>query len=204
MTSDVRRQRVGLNALRICAVLVGAVLSIACSRQVNAADPTTVAKWQLIQGPTYSGSIYWPSREEAPWMARSLESRAFWIPSADVIAELESSLPDALENGSHHPGLVDEDSRHSQMRAAFVSEELGKIIAYLGQYERQYIGLILSDGTRLILVNCFLQHDQDAGNPGRVLQSRWVEVDDGGFNYWRIRYDPERKVFLGFDSNGYA
>jgi hypothetical protein len=104
-----------------------------------------------------------------------------WTPSSDDVRRLESGLADALI-------------------AAGARTEIHE---RLGEYRRQYLGVIV-EGRRRILVNAFRGTAADGRDRHPDWRHRFVFVLDGGHDYWRILFDVESGDFVGFEQNGYA
>lgn len=128
----------------------------------------------------------------------------YWTPTRDMVESLEARLRSALEHAREVPESLDRLCKGHPQRAAYVSREIGGILARLGEYRRQYIGVVLVGGRRRILVNCFPGSGTDSDDSYGYWKAQWVLVDDGGNWYWRIQYDAERNEFAEFDSNGNA
>jgi len=69
-------------------------------------------------------------------------------------------------------------------------------------YRVQFVGII-RDGRKVIWCNFF-----PVAGKGKDEFQNWrkerIVVDDGGFFYWQIEYDPEADKCSRFYSNGYA
>jgi hypothetical protein len=78
-----------------------------------------------------------------------------------------------------------------------MKEEIGKILAQWDQYACQVVG-ITRDGKKLVHFNFFPK--DEFGDWRR----HYIEVNDGGADFWRIEYDCKTTSFLNFVSNGYA
>ena len=80
--------------------------------------------------------------------------------------------------------------------------EIRKILANSRNYRVQFIGIV-RNGRKIIWCNFF-----PTAVSGKDEFQDWrkerVVVDDGGFFYWQIEYDPEADKCLRFYSNGYA
>ena len=164
----------------------------------------SAADLPLLHGASYVGVIIPAEMAEGAAKSLGIRVEGYWTPDSDVVSKLESRLRDALERGQASPGAIDPFSKDSQERGAFVTREIGKILEHFGEYRRQYVGIILPEGARRILVNSFPSPE----NVPPDFHARWrqklVAVDDGGFWYWRIQYDVKTEKYLDFDSNGYA
>ena len=107
---------------------------------------------------------------------------ALWRPSAEQIAALETDL-------SWFAASVDSLNEHGYWNDH----------PALAKYHRQYLGIQVLGGPRIIFVNAFLEdHSPDPQNWRR----RMVCVDDGGTGYWHVQYDPVDRRFRRFGFNG--
>lgn len=112
----------------------------------------------------------------------------YWTPSTSDIETLESHLRAFLDV------IVAEDDVGKYQRTATYN-----VIRNLEKYRRQYVGFI-EDGSRQILVNALL--GPPTGLPIEDWDRRYVYVADGGFSYWRVVYDMDRRRFHAFYVNG--
>ena len=132
------------------------------------------------------------------------EVAGYWTPAPAVIEALEAHIRAALEHWRDVPADVSPHFDLPPRGDAFLSRELTGILRRLGQYHRQYLGVIAADGRRLVIVNCLPSSLTGAKRVHHSWEQQWVSVDDGGNSYWSVQYDAESRDFFGFDSNGYA
>jgi len=128
-----------------------------------------------------------------------IPAEGYWTPTPRDIERAEACIIRFLKDSqvvqSANEGAVEAGVRPSVP----ANPEIPKIAAHLHAYGRQYVGLIQS-GDRRVLCNLFpkpLAEDKS-------WRSHIVVVDDGGFWYWRIVYDPRDDTCNQFSSNGYA
>jgi hypothetical protein len=150
----------------------------------------------VLTGPGFTGVVF-PAAQARSERVDQPEARDYWTPSTADVAEMESRLPSALA------GQRDADDRlQGRSRGArrdlhvFRSHHIGEILDHLAAYRRQYVGIVVQ-GKKRLFVNCF------RGDP--LQHASWrqqlVDVDDGGFYYWRIQYQVDRQRFLEIDIN---
>jgi len=111
-----------------------------------------------------------------------------WTPTADQAQKALASMHSFLSK----PATTNE----YQLR------EIKKILANSRNYRVQFVGMI-RDGRKIIWCNFF-----PAAGEGKDEFQDWrkerVEVEDGGFYYWKIEYDPATGECSKFYPNGYA
>ncbi|MEI8064505.1 MAG: hypothetical protein WCH84_10640 [Verrucomicrobiota bacterium] len=78
--------------------------------------------------------------------------------------------------------------------------EIKKILAHTKDYRVQFKG-VLFDGRKLVFCNFF---PVDRGEGFNYWKEHEVAVDDGGFAFWQIYFDPKTGECLKFMSNGDA
>lgn len=149
----------------------------------EAAVPTTAGgEWVLL--PSSSGSYCLPRG--------FLGAHEVWRPDSIQLAQLEHDLERALPAIEATPWKYFESYRgHAPP---------------LLTYRRQYIGVRRLGEVPVIFVNAFLPNEWH-DRPGPY-QRRWrrdlVCVDDGGWGYWHLEYDPAGRRVRGFAFNGSA
>jgi hypothetical protein len=79
-----------------------------------------------------------------------------------------------------------------------------EILAHYSEYRRQYIGIVVTGGARRVLINSFPEARNGARDEFPNWLETWVDVDDGGTDFWRIEYDLGTTAFVGFDVNASA
>jgi len=111
-----------------------------------------------------------------------------WTPTADQAQKALASIQSFLAK----PATTNE----------YRLREIKKILANSRNYRVQFIGII-RDGRKIIWCNFF-----PAAGEGKDEFRDWrkerVVVDDGGFYYWQIEYDPATDKCSRFYPNGYA
>jgi len=191
--------------LRLVRMRAGFVL-VACASFLGASDAFKIESGEpfvLVHGETYLGAIVPEGRDSSKLRFLQISSSGYWTPTPESVAKLEDKLKSALERGQQKPEMLVQPGKHSAKELAYVAGEIGSVLENLPSFRRQYVGLIMKDGTRRILVNAFPGAEKE-----RERFPYWrqgiVWVDDGGFWYWRIQYDLETGTFSHFDSNGYG
>jgi hypothetical protein len=125
---------------------------------------------------------------------RRKDAESYWVPAEDDVAELEASLGDALK-----ARLAEANKEPpSPQRDADIAA-LTHIVKHLGAYLRQYAGMVVNGGRR-VLVNAFPADTY-------CYRDELVVVKDGGPWFWAIQYDVNLHQFLHWelwsrDTNG--
>lgn len=131
----------------------------------------------------------------------------YWTPTPDVIESIELALRGSLEG---ERSKFREMARASGVEEANVEWAVGavsavdEILAHYSEYRRQYIGIVVTGGARRVLINNFPEVRKGARDDFPNWLESWVDVDDGGAEFWRIEYDVGTKTFVGFDVNASA
>jgi len=153
----------------------------------------------VMTGRGFSGVIF-PAAQARSDRIDQPEARDYWTPSPTDVAEMESRLRSALLRQRDADDRLQGRSKGAARDVhTFRSHHIGQILEHLAAYRRQYVGIVVQ-GEKRFLVNCF---------PGDPLQhpswrQQFVDVDDGGVDYWRIQYQIDRKRFLEVDINSDA
>ncbi len=133
-----------------------------------------------------SAATFFPTctRSQIPIVLR------YWQPSAEDIRQLEADLPAYL------PHWASTSPRYRESR--------GRL---LRTYYRQYFGLVMLDGTRVIFVNAV--HPlalQGSARDGQAPDWRLspIQVCDGAMGFWNVEYDPIGRRFRAFGFDGSA
>jgi hypothetical protein len=117
---------------------------------------------------------------------RRTDGEDYWVPSEDDVAELESSLKDAIK--ARLAGANQEPP--SAERDADVAA-LTQIQMHLGEYVRQYAGVVVN-GNRRVLLNAFPEDTY-------CYRDQLVVIRDGGAWFWTIQYDVKLHQFLHWE-----
>jgi hypothetical protein len=125
---------------------------------------------------------------EIPLPNRVILKSGSWTPTADQAQKALASIQSFLSK----PAVTNE----YQLR------EIKKILANSKNYRVQFIGMI-RDGRKIIWCN-FFPTAGDGKDEFQYWRKERVQVEDGGFYYWKIEYDPATDECLRFYSNGYA
>jgi hypothetical protein len=131
----------------------------------------------------------------------------YWEPTSDLINSIELNLRRALEDErlkfremARAPGADEASVEWAVGAGSAVDEILGR---YSG-YRRQYLGIVVAGGARRVLISSFPEAGKGAPDEFPNWLQTWVDVDDGGPEFWRIEYDAGSGTFLGFDVNASA
>lgn len=81
----------------------------------------------------------------------------------------------------------------------YLMGEIAQIHKNIRHYKVQFIG-IRRHGIKTILCNFFPEDMTDAAD----WRDRQIVVNDGGFWFWQVEYDPSKDKIVMFVSNGYA
>jgi hypothetical protein len=176
------------------------LLAIACGPKFSVC-PKEVPSAITVHHADYLGAIMSADAAlEASFLFGSDVDGVFVLSSADV-ETLESRLPTVLEEASRDPARV--ATVRSTGHRQFLSAEIDSISKRLGEYRRQYFG-VLKGERRFIYANFFPLPNSDSHDSFEDWRVSIVSVDDGGNNYWHIWFDIDSGQFSGFESNGYA
>ena len=170
-----------------------------------AATPVVVEPLRVVEGSGYIGAIFPASRgSEAGiprWPGETIEG--YWTPTSEEIAGIEAALGPAMNAAANDPTSVLGPRRNAQQNRDWAQRQIGSIVQNLDRYGRQYVGIRIN-GSKRIFISCFHLTRNGPREEPAYWRTGFVVVNDGGFWYWRIQYDVEKKRFLEFDSNGYA
>jgi hypothetical protein len=150
----------------------------------------------VLTGRGFTGVIF-PAAQARSEGIDQPEARDYWTPSPADVAEMESRLRSALVRQRDADDRLQGRSTGARRDLhVFRSHHIGQILEHLAAYRRQYVGTVVQ-GEKRLFVNCF------RGDPQQhpAWRQRLVDVDDGGFYYWRIQYQVDRKRFLEVDIN---
>ncbi len=169
---------------------------------VQPAPQPTPPELPVIQGASYTGVIF--SEEMAGLAVKSLGLKVsrVWTPTSEDVVRVESRLQPALEAARDAPQTLDAYSATSPERRAWMSRTIPKILEGLSEYRRQYIGIVASDRTRRILLNCFPGPTKDPDDFYAGWRQGLVLGTDGWYRYWRIQYNLDTDRFIELDPNG--
>lgn len=117
---------------------------------------------------------------------RRKDAESYWVPAEDDVAELEAALGDALKARLAEANKEPPSRQRDDDIAA-----LTHIVAHLGEYLRQYAGMVVNGGRR-VLVNAFPADTY-------CYRDELVVVKDGGPWFWTIQYDVKLHQFLHWE-----
>jgi hypothetical protein len=130
-----------------------------------------------------------------------LGADGYWTPTAAEAFAAENCMLETLLLAAWRPDEALGEVQAPDHRR-FQVEELAKIVAHLDQYALQFAGVIVG-GERRVLINAYTVDAFD-GELSRRAHSDWIQVHDGGYEFWTIQYDPALDRCVDFASNGYA
>ncbi len=139
----------------------------------------------LIETPEYTGVIFSENRASEFSFLFDKASTEFWEPSIDHISRTEECIRQHLVSVQQDPD-------------SYQNEHAAYILENLGEYRRQYVGVVV-DGEKRIWCNAFFfdnsfpdwEHDP-------------VYVLDGGNHFWQIEYDLLMDDCINFSVHGEA
>jgi hypothetical protein len=152
---------------------------VPAAAQLDSADGALLPSDQAI-------ALAHPCSREAPPIVRRV-----WVPTSGDIQRLEADLSGLLhtieDTLTRMPGIPP---------------------LQLNTYRRQYAGLELVTGERIVYTNAFhpaeLRLFAEVGRDSADWR-RWpVQVCDGWRGFWGVEYDPAKRRFRGFSFNGIA
>lgn len=85
----------------------------------------------------------------------------------------------------------------------WTKSEIKKIREHTKKYRVQFMGVV-REGRRVIWCNFFPAPRKDEKDHFQEWKQQEIMVDDGGFWFWQIDYDPSTGKCSKFTSNGYA
>ncbi len=130
----------------------------------------------------------------------SIKAGQSWVVDRESIA---SQVLDTCSRDSpgRHPGLVTgywAPVRSDIEQLESHQDQLQPTITDPAGFDRQYVGITLSDGRRLIYVNAFRLPDSADLDPAKTA----VRACDGGASFWGALYDPTSGRFSDVAVNG--
>jgi hypothetical protein len=118
--------------------------------------------------------------------------RGYWTPDVDVIAKAQKALL---------PFLMDQVGKARERKQS--TKPLKRLIRNLKNRRCQCVGIIIGDKRRLHL-NFF----PPAPKRGHDAHARWrehyLDVQDGGADFWRVDFDISTESFVNLIINGEA
>jgi hypothetical protein len=166
---------------------------------VTAAERLLPPPLPVLTGRGFTGVVF-PAAQARSERIDQPEARDYWTPSPADVAEMESRLRSALVRQRDADDRLQGRSKGARRDVhVFRSHHIGQILEHLAAYRRQYVGIVVQ-GEKRLFVNCFRGDPQQHASWRQQL----VDVDDGGFYYWRIQYQVDRKRFLEVDINSDA
>jgi len=169
---------------RLIAATIVALSLIAC----NGPDKPALEMGRentLVEAPEYTGVIISKNGASEFRYLFDEASTEFWEPSIDDISRAETCIRQFLVSAQHDPKL-----------AAYQKENAAFILKNLGEYRRQYVGIVV-DGEKRIWCNSFSSDDSYP-----EWQQHPVYVLDGGRSYWQIEYIPLEDECVNFHVHG--
>jgi hypothetical protein len=131
---------------------------------------------------------------------------------AGVEVEIPSTNQVVLKSGAWTPSpeqpqkaLVSIQSffNHPDTTNGWKNTEMNRIRANMKNYRVQFVGVV-RHGKKVIWCNFFPAVNSGGKDEFQDWRRNEVSVDDGGFWFWQIYYDPNTDKCSEFASNGYA
>jgi hypothetical protein len=123
-----------------------------------------------------------------PARNRAVLQSGDWTPTRMETQKALRSIQSFLENASPaHPKKSD----------------IAEILANSKRYRVQFIGVV-RNGKKIIFCNFFRAPRRGEEDDDPEWKREKVVVEDGGFWYWRINYEPSEDKASDFACNGYA
>ena len=179
-------------------------------------------KAQLVRGHNFEGVICTPSiirEHNASYLPYGVD--AMWTPSKDLILQAEAALPAAVSKLIKPKSLRANYPKYSSSKNGtnlnfgttppdLISGQesdidfLYEIRSYLSKFKRQYIGYTIK-GKKVLLMS-FFPGPNSFSDPSYLgdWKYHWVAVLDGGWNFWRVIFNPATGQFSDWQCNGDA
>lgn len=183
------------------------------AQPIRASAPTapSACKTLLVAEPSVQGVLFGAEcgRTVSTRLVRGTRDAVtgYFQPTLETIHAIEMNLRGALERErekfrelAHAPGAT-EDSVEIAVESLTDVED---ILERYSTYRRQYLGIIVAGGARRVVVSSFPGPSKGVPDQFSDWERDWVDVEDGGTEFWRIEYDVATATFLGFDVNGSA
>jgi hypothetical protein len=126
---------------------------------------------------------------DIPKANRAILTSGRWTPSADETQKALVATQAYLEKP---------DSFYEYQKL-----EIKKILKHTKEYRVQFVG-VERDGKKYIWCNFFPVPRKGQEDTFKDWKRQEVMMEDGGFRYWQIEYDPKTGKCHKFSSNGYA
>ncbi len=139
----------------------------------------------LIESPEYTGVVFSENRASEFSFLFDRASTEFWEPSINDVSRAEKCIRQHLVSVQQDP------NDYQKEHAAFILENLG-------EYRRQYVGIVV-DGEKRIWCNAFFFDDSFPD-----WERDPVYVLDGGNQFWQIEYDLLKDKCVNFYVHGEA
>lgn len=140
----------------------------------------------------YTGIIF-PSHSLASLLlSKRYHTESSWTPTPHDVENAEKSISLTLVRMKNDPACTE-----------YLRSEIQKIIVELPTYRRQYFGLVI-DGKKKVFCNFFPGSSQERSDSFPNWKIDYVEVCDGGCDFWSIFYDLETGSCEHLEVNGYA
>ena len=94
--------------------------------------------------------------------------------------------------------MLDESARTNPSRAEFTKRALAAALESLDTSNRQYVGFYATQDSQRVVINVFpsTNHDPFVHDWRSNLVGG---ITDGGFEFWHIQYDVNRREFIEFE-----
>lgn len=188
----------------IMKIMVLALLAcgIACVETIPyPEDPARFGELPLIEGSDYVGVIF--TRERMLKRERIAHGSSvadvppgrYWSPSPQDVATAEADLKPALERAIEHPFSYLSPVERNDNKD-YVNQALSWILKNLSTYRRQYFGVVDSNESAVLVINCIYHPGNET--PREDWRKDLVvphAMVDAAYYIWRIQYDIESGNF---------
>lgn len=136
---------------------------------------------QIVEGKNYKGVIFLKD-----YKLRYNDTVTRWTPTETDIQILELKLKKFMSD-QKQKNLINQGGHYP-----IISKNLKR-------YIRQYAGYISPSGEKIIYVNCLFEKKDSSLNGWK---EEFIQVFDGGSNYWQIHFNSLTQKFSGYSING--
>ena len=150
----------------------------------------------IVKGKEFVGVIFPASKPvEIPYLFEKPRGR--WTPTEADVVGCEARLRQELKAIARALGELDTPGPER-----FDLMAVNDVLEHLTEYRRQYVGIVTSEGSKRIVLNCFPGPSAPSGDWFDYWRQEIVDVDDGGSWFWRIQCHVTTGHLSDFNSNG--
>jgi hypothetical protein len=180
---------------------------------------------QMVHGPGFEGVIFTPAMMKEGGETAPSAYTGLWVPSPDVIRRAEQNLPKAIEHampasktvgryyiprfytpkGARPVAATGNERLETDVPDSIIDGNfLCDVFPDLAKYKRQYWGVTIKGKKYLLMSFIYALAIFDDLYLTKIWRSQWIEVLDGGDNFWDVMYDPSTGTFSEWECNGNA